>query len=880
MLSHTHREYAFFVLAILLLVAGVLIVPTLAGSWAQQPTPTPPGMMAEPVALYDLLEISFSLPRIYSNPYDPAQISITATFMAPDGQTLAVPGFYMRPYHDICAADCAAENLVPAGSPGWRVRFAPNQIGQWSYIIEARDTAGVRAVQNGAFDVVPSDRPGYVGVSGHYFAFDNGTAYFPVGENLAWSWPDSGSIYGYERWLDQLHAAGANYARLNIDVPWFIGLDWPGPAGNYTRAQTAAWRLDTILQMAQERGVYLQVVLIWHQAFALYADPPVPIPPDVALPDTRDDWTTHPYNQANGGPLEISSDVFSNDPARALLHQRLRYIVARWGYSPHIFAWEVVDELDGILGYAPTQAHPWLQDMIGYLREIDPYDHLITAGTNHFEPAIWESLDFAQVSYYQNLPADDPADQVAGVFSAISAAAAYTPKPILLNEFSLNRWYAPVENDPSGVHIHNTIWAAALSGAAGGAMPWWWASYVDQQNLYSLFNPLALFSRDIPWNSASLQPVAVGLVPETPLAYGALRVDNLNRDFMGDSPPNMIYRLTADGAMPATNRLTAYLYGQFNAERSRPQTFVIAPPVGTEFRVYIQDVSPNAPAILAITIDGHEVARVDLSPASRDILVTVPVNAGEHTVILDNLGQDWLQLGYIEIAQYRTPTRALALADRSLGIAVAWVQHRDYTWQLVAEDSALEPLNFSLSFPNMPPGLYRVTLWDTTFGSVIGEENVTLADDADGVLRVRLLPITSQLAVRVIRIAGPEIEPSPEATEFATRTPQITLTPTDTATATPTETPTPTASATSTPTRTPTGTPTPTPSLTQTLTPTDTRTPTPTRTPTATATATRTPRPSATPTPSDTPTPRPTATATSTPSLTPFPRPTPIEPGD
>jgi hypothetical protein len=853
--------------------------------FTQTPPPSTVQNIAEPVPLYEPIEFSFSLPRIYNNPYDPDEIDISATFRAPNGRASIVPGFFMRPYRDACVANCPAEVLTPAGQAGWRVRFAPNRIGRWRYTIEVRDTAGKRTFQRGTFDVIRSDNPGYVrvGDSERYFAFDNGSAYFPVGENLAWSWKERGGIHTYARWLDQLSTAGANYARLNIDAPWFIGLDWSGSAGDYSEAQTAAWRLDTILQMAEEKGIYLQVVLIWHQAFANYADPPVPIPPDVSQPDTSADWAVNPYNVTNDGPLSLSSAVFSDDQARALLRQRLRYIVARWGYSPHIFAWEVVDELDGILGYTPDQAHPWLQDMTAYLREIDPYDHLITAGTRQLEPAIWDTLDFAQVYYYQNRPTDEPVDQVSGTLNNLSEAFAYTQKPVLLTEFSLNRWYAPVEDDPTGVHVHNTLWAAALSGAAGSAMPGWWDTYIDRQNLYSRFDPLAFFTRDIPWNAASLQPVAVSLVADNPLAYGALRIDNFNRDFPGESPPDTIYRLTTDGAVPSTSRMSSYLYGKFNPERSRPQTFVMAPPVDTELRIHVQTVSSTAPATLAITVDSAEVARVDFSPDSRDILVTVPLKAGEHNVVLDNPGQDWLQLGYVEVAQYRAPVRALALADRTSGIAVAWVHHRDYTWQLVAAGNTLEPLNFGLHLADMPSGIYRVTYWNTSTGSVIGEESLTLPEDSDGVLRLELLPITSQLAVRVVRIAGPDVQPVPEATEYTTRTPQVSLTPTNTATpsATHTATPTPTSSPTSTatstrtprPTRTPTATATSTPSPTRT--PTASRTPRPTRTPTATATST----PTNTVTPTDTPTPTdtntPTATRTPRPTRTPQPSQTP-----
>jgi hypothetical protein len=289
----------------MLLIAGVSVVPMLAGaSLGQQTTPTPDDQTG-PVPLYGLWELSFSLPRIYSSPYDPDQISIMASFDPPQGETMSVPGFYMRPYSDLCVENCASENLAPIRSGEWHVRFTPNQVGTWRYSITVQDTAGARTFRQGSFEVVPSGNPGYVRVSGNgrYFTFDSGSAYFPVGENLAWSWPDGGGIYSYERWLDQLHTAGANYARLNIDVPWFIGLDWSDPAGDYSDAQAAAWRLDTILEMAEERGIYLQVVLIWHQSFAMYTDPPVSAPQDVPRPDMDADWTDNPYNVANGGPL-------------------------------------------------------------------------------------------------------------------------------------------------------------------------------------------------------------------------------------------------------------------------------------------------------------------------------------------------------------------------------------------------------------------------------------------------------------------------------------------------------------------------------------------------------------------------------------------------
>jgi hypothetical protein len=260
-----------------------------------------------------------------------------------------------------------------------------------------------------------------------------------------------------------------------------------------------------------------------------------------------------------------------------------------------------------------------------------------------------------------------------------------------------------------------------------------------------------------------------------------------------------------------------------------------------------------------------EVARVDFSAGSQDILVTLPISAGEHLVVLDNLGEDWLQLGYIEVARYRTPARALGLADSERGYALAWVQQRRYTWESAADVLRLEPVTFDLLLPDMPTGQYRVVFWDVVTGSVLGDDAVTLSDQAGGILRISLPPMTSPLALRAVRVAGPDVAETPAATQFATRTPQITLTPTPTITpsytATATVTPSPTATFTATATPTASDTPTKTPL------PTKTATKTPTATYTATATATATPSR----TPTRTPSPSRTATITRTPTRTPTP---------
>ena len=384
---------------------------------------------------------------------------------------------------------------------------------------------------------------------------------------------------------------------------------------------------------------------------------------------------------------------------------------------------------------------------------------------------------------YEPLPSPSGGDMVSAALQTVKLALSYTRKPVLLSEFSLNRWTAPLEDDPTGVHIRNTIWVAALTGAAGGAMPWWWDSYVEAEDLYDWFIPLARFAQAMPWTSPDFQPVPVALIASDTQTYNAVRLEDFNRDFDSLSPPDTVYHITGDGTFPASARFSGYLYGWQNPELSYPQTFVVVPPVDTELTVGVLNVSPDAPAILSIQIDGAEVARVDFSPGNANLLIAVPITAGEHTVVLDDVGPGWLQLAHVGLNDYRTVGRVLALADRVQGVAAVWIHHRGYSWATVAQGSTITPQDYRLRIAGMPPGIYRVSYWNTATGAVIGDERVTLPIDSDGTLRLNLLPLTDQFAIQAVRIAGAAARAY--ANRGLTRTPRASLTPTATSTATP-----------------------------------------------------------------------------------------------
>lgn len=791
------------------------------------------------------IEIDASL---YDNPFDASDIELVGVFESPTGRQVVVPGFWMQPYTDTCQQPCRVENLQPEGDPTWQVRFAPDEVGHWAYNLQVRDDGTTIRVEDGEFEVAPSDHPGFikVGPNNRYFRFDAGQTYFPIGHNLLWSWNAGGGLVQYRQWLEALSKAGGNYARLLIDDPWFIGLEWNHPAGDYRSSQDEAARLDAVLDMASEYGISLQLVVLWHQALMDFQGVPVVVPNNPPRPDTSADFDNYGYNARNGGPITSAGMFFGNEQAKALFRQRLRYIAGRWGFSPQVFAWEVIDEIDQTTNYNPNAAINWLREMAGYLREVDQNRHLITAGSRENDEGITSvpTLSFTQARFYQRRPFETVADQVVGSLDTIRQNLRAVDAPTLLTEFSLNPWIEPTGDDADGISVQTTLWAAAFSGAGGGAMSAYGETYVAPLGLQRYYPALAAFASTVDWANLDLMPTEAALLNDDETLYEPLRVSSfLRRRGEGEQPPTVRW-ITTDGVHPDLSDVSSYLFGEvFSRDRHTIQQYRVVIPHDTYFEARVRATSTQAGARLAVSVDGKVAAELVLDPGANDVALRVPLMIGEHEITLENVGDDWLELDYLEIGQFVAPVRMLTLRDSDAGVALSWLQHRDYTWDRIATPRS--PLLFSYRIDGMPPGKYMVEIWDPLSGAVVGSELTSVR--SAGVLLVDLVPMSEELAVRAVRQPD-EATPIPTPTELliATNTLPPTLPPTATETMLP-------ASATTTPTET------------QTAAPTETATRQASSTSTATLTSSASSPTRATPTPSATA----SATAGATPTNTP-----------
>src|SRR4051812_39818828 len=234
------------------------------GWWAGDESGT-----VERVALY---EAGFTLRREFANPYDPDQVTVNAHIILPDGSTQEIALFWCQDYTRALVK--GEEILRRAGTPEWRLRFTPRQVGRYSYEIVVRDHSLDGAIfrfGTFSFSATPSHYPGFLRCSPAdpaYLQFEDGECFVGIGHNLCgWEWGGSDNRRGtfeYDEWLGALADNGANMAQFDFcegdQIEWTyhptelpFSSDWGGLV-RYN--QQTAWKMDQRLRRAAELGIY------------------------------------------------------------------------------------------------------------------------------------------------------------------------------------------------------------------------------------------------------------------------------------------------------------------------------------------------------------------------------------------------------------------------------------------------------------------------------------------------------------------------------------------------------------------------------------------------------------------------------------------------
>lgn len=455
-------RFTLVILALLPLVASCSQAVVIGGS-VNLSMPT--------VGKYEKFETTLTVNADFMNPFDPDDIRVDVTFSAPSGRKLLVPAFYYRDF--TFRIKDSSEVIMPTGGDTWRVRFTPDELGTWQYATQITTFGKTTSGDAASFKVIDSKQHGFLRVSqrdGRYLDFEDGSPFMMIGLNMAWY--NDGRMADYQDWLPPFAAAGGNAIRVWMPS-WGFGIEWKDTGlGNYTVRQDRSYELDKLFEMAEAQGQYVTLSLINHGPFSLSVDP---------------EWSTNPYNAANGGPLADPA-AFATDPqAVRLWHQRLRYIAARWGYSTHLMAWEWWNEINWTPLSSPDLLAPWIEQSAAYLKAVDPYAHLIThSGSALTDRKVWDqsSLAITQAHFYE---AHDWAREL--VQAAQQWSSTYK-KPFMIGEFGYKK---PPELDPLGIRLHLGLWAGPMAGSLGTGQFWWWDKYIYPTHQYQHYKGVSAF---------------------------------------------------------------------------------------------------------------------------------------------------------------------------------------------------------------------------------------------------------------------------------------------------------------------------------------------------------------------------------------------------
>ncbi len=688
--------------------------------------------------LFSQMEWDIELSATYDNPFNPKQINLWADFFSPGGKRYRVYGFLYQKWSRSLDKN-GTEILHPDGNTVWRVRFTPNEKGEWTCRFYAKDSTGAVNYPLQKFSVANSQNPGFVRMSKvnpHYFSFDNGKPYFAIGEDMCWG--NNGGSFSYDTWLQDLARAGGNWIRIWM-WQWNCGLEWSASKnpdlhngvyhglGEYNLGN--AWKLDKILRIASKNHVYVMLCLGTYSEFTTGGF------------FNEGMWNTNPYNYANGGPCATPEDFWSNTDAQRLYQQRLRYIMARYASYPCIMGFEFWNEVP---------PHPqWLNIMSECVKGIgpykvhgalDPYHHLLT--TTYGNSEVWRlpGIDFTQTHNYGegNIP-----DHAPVVHSDAMSFLEYT-KPHIMAEFGIDWRSGDQKYDPQGkgINLHNAIWSAALSGDAGSAMIWYWDGYIAPENLYHVYTPLKKFTDTIPWNKGEWTPAKINNIR----SIGGKETFTNMRISGGTGWAKAVtsdFDITPFGVKDGVT-LPSYLFSPGKPDVRQTPSFHVDYPHPGQFLVHINSVSTSVK--IQISLDSKPVKVIDLnaqpsvnSYVKPDYVSTaqnkqyhnwvavfdksygIDVPAGKHVITLNCLEGDWAQVDYYEFTGYRSSRYPdVHIYGMSNGEqAAVWVQNSNYDWMNVADNKPIAPItNLMFTISGLPNGVYSVQQWDTQSGEI------------------------------------------------------------------------------------------------------------------------------------------------------------------
>lgn len=755
------------------IISGIVLLLSVAGISAENDGKSPnvspisdnrmlsigkPVMNADSVPVYGKLEISFDLQGTFDNAFDSNQIDVHASITAPNGKVLEQPAFLYQDYERSLNEN--TESFTKKGDAIWKVRFAPVEVGRYSVTIKAKDRAGAEASAGPLdFECVKSNSKGFIRISSkdkRYFAFDDGSVYFPTGANICWS--GSKGTYDYDTWLPKYKDAGCNYFRIFLGPGWAtFALETYGEGCGAGKINLMnAWRIDYLLQLAEQYGQYVMFSIDSFNTLRKRVEEV-----DLSYPY----WEGSPINKLNGGPISEPIEFWTDKEAVHQYRCKLRYLAARYGWSTNVMSWEFWNEVDIISpeAYNKELMVSWHVQMSDYLRTIDCWKHLQSTSFAQW-PGISEIMELKQIDFTQTH--DYYTRDMSLVYNNRQIEREKFGKPHYIAEFGADAGGADPFVDPDGIAFHTGLWSSSICGCSGTAASWWWDNHIDPNDLYKHLAALNSFLKGTVFdeeNFVRIENASMRYINElADSTYGDLQINGPIswNPSVANRPTSM--SISSDGKVSYAGIVSGILHGTENhQDKHNPLTINIDLPHPSSLKVFVSGVSGYGGAHLVISMDGKTHIDKDMPDSDGDAnfdtihqfdgMYELKIPAGRHSITVENIGRDWVYVRYIiEKAVRHTSPALRAYGMKGAKTSMIWIENAGYTWyaEKVLKHPAETQRNVLLAIPGWANGNYTVEIWNTYTGKRTSIHRIKVTD---GVFEMKLPPIDKDIAMKILK---------------------------------------------------------------------------------------------------------------------------------
>ena len=308
-------------------------------------------------------------------------------------------------------------------------------------------------------------------------------------------------------WIKKLKLNGGNSFALGM-TPYGFSIEWE-KINNYSKGMSNAWELDQVLNLAASENIFIAFTFDFHDQFMSDKK--------LGWNHSRTGWDDNPYHSKNQNfdtTIKTSLDFFKNTNAIKYYKHKVRYIIARWGYSTHILYWEILTEIDNALTDHDYNNNTltrkifknWFRIITGYIKN-DLQDPHPVAGsfsvgeTDDIPSGIFDIADISLIHKYGESKTDNYYPRSEKV-EKLHKHSLTKNKPVLFDEIG----GPPALDFCTDIEFHTNIWATSFTGSFGCGWNWWWDNAIFPNGYEINFKSLAAFFQNEQLSKESYSP--------------------------------------------------------------------------------------------------------------------------------------------------------------------------------------------------------------------------------------------------------------------------------------------------------------------------------------------------------------------------------------